>query len=181
MQVTSPTFVLVTGPAGSGKSSAAAAWAAQGTATRALLNVDELRTLTKAGFAHPEHGWTDETDRQWRIAFELCAAMVRVYQANGVSAIIDVYAPPFPEGPWAELVTELGATRITLLPRLDFCLTRNAERAREPFLQDPDLRQNYAGFGECVALYGAEHLLDNSILTVQQVAEHIDAVVGLGR
>lgn len=172
-----PTFVLLTGPAGSGKSTAAAAWAAQGTEPRALLDVDELRALIKAGFAHPEHGWTDETERQWTIGTNLCAAIARVYKANGISAIIDVYAPPWPGDPWSTLIDELDGTVVTLLPTVEVGLARNTARARQPFLLDADLRANYHGFAECVALHPPDHLIDTSTLTVDKVVDHIQAIL----
>lgn len=174
---TDTTFVLLTGPSGSGKSTAAAAWALQGSEARALLDVDELRALIKAGFAHPEHGWTDETQRQWAIGTDLCAAMARVYKASGVSAIIDVYAPPWPGDPWSTLVDELDATVVTLLPSVDVCLARNTARAREPFLTDADLRANYDGFAECVDLHPPEHIIDSGSLTVDQIAQHIQRII----
>ena len=142
----------------------------QGTATRALLDVDQLRALIKAGFAHPEHGWTDETERQWTIGTELCAAMARVYRAHGVSAIIDVYAPPWPGDRWATLMDELGGTVVTLLPSVEVCLARNAARGREPFMVDAFLRANYDGFAECVALHPPEHVIDSGVLTADEVA-----------
>jgi len=172
-----PTVLLLTGPSGSGKSTAAAAWASQGTAPRALLDVDQLRALIKAGFAHPEHGWTDETERQWTIGTAVCAAMARVYKANGVSVIIDVYAPPWPGDPWSTLIDELGGTIVTLLPSVEVCLARNTARARQPFLVDADLRSNYDDFAECVALHPPERLIDTSTLTVDQVVQQIQSVL----
>lgn len=178
---TRPAFVLLTGPAGAGKSTAAAAWAARGTEPRALIDVDELRTLIKAGMAHPERGWTDETERQWNIGIELCAAMARVYRANDVSTIIDVYAPPSPDDPWAALVDELDATCVTLLPSFEVCLARNAMRAREPFLGEALLRENYTDFAECVELHPPDYVIDPSDLTVDQVVERIEGILDTPR
>jgi predicted kinase len=175
--VRDPTFVLLTGPSGSGKSTAAAAWATRGTEPRALLDVDALRALIRAGFAHPEHGWTDETERQWTIGTDLCAAMARVYKANRVSAIIDVYAPPWPGDPWSTLADELNATVATLLPSVEVCLARNIARARHPFLADSNLRANYADFAECVALHPPEHLIDTSTLSVDLVVQQIQSIL----
>lgn len=174
---TDATFVLLTGPAGSGKSTAGAAWAARGTEPRALLDVDELRALIKAGFAHPEHGWTNETERQWTIGTDLGVAMARVYKANGVSAIVDVYAPPWPGDRWSTLVNELDGTVVTLLPSLDVCLARNIARAREPFLTDSDLRANYNDFAECADLHPPEHVIDPSSLTVDQIVQQIQSII----
>lgn len=172
-----PVFVLLTGPAGSGKSTAAAAWAARGTGPRALLDVDQLRALIRAGLAHPEHGWTDGTERQWTIGTEVCSAMARVYKSHGVSVIIDVYAPPWPGDPWSRLLDELGGTLVTLFPSVEVCLARNTARARQPFLVDADLRANYDDFAECVVLHPPDHMIDTSNLTVDQVVQQIQAIV----
>jgi hypothetical protein len=172
-----PVFVLLTGPSGSGKSTAAGLWAASGTQPRALLDVDQLRALIKAGFAHPEHGWTEETERQRAIGTAVCAAMARVYKANGVTVIIDVYAPPWPGEPWSTIIDALGGTVMTLLPSVEVCLARNTARARHPFLVDADLRSNYADFAECVAIHPPEHVIDTGILTAEQVAEKVESIL----
>ncbi len=90
------TTIMITGPAGAGKSQAAAAWAARGVTPRACIDTDVLRLHVRAGFAAPEHGWNDETQRQWDVAMELWPAMVRVYQRHDVDCVIDIYAPPSP-------------------------------------------------------------------------------------
>lgn len=88
--------MMITGPAGSGKSTTAAGWAARGTAPRAVIDSDALRTHIRAGVAHPEDGWTEETQRQWDVAVELWQAMLGVYVQHGVDCVVDTYAPLWP-------------------------------------------------------------------------------------
>ena len=131
--------------------------------------------------AHPEYGWTDECERQWSIGTDLCIAMARVYRAHCVSTVIDVYAPPDPADRWTALTDELGATRVTLFPSFEVCLARNAARAREPFIDEAQLKQNYSDFAECVDMYPPEHLIDTSALTVTEVVRQIESILDARR
>lgn len=167
--------VLLSGPAGSGKSSAAAAWAARGPGPRAVIDADALRLLIRAGAAYPEDGWTGETERQWNIAMELWMAMARVYKTHDVDCIVDVYAPPIVDDPWRDLVNELGIERAILLPRLAVCQERNRVRNRQPFLGAADLEQNYADFEWCVRAAQPKNVIDNSQLSVEQTVDAIEA------
>ena len=110
--------VLLTGPAGAGKSSAAALWASRGNSPRAFVDVDSLRLLIRAGAALPEHGWTQETQRQWNIGTDLCVAMARVYKRYDVDCIVDVYAPPTraPTDGYTDITAELDLRRVILFP-----------------------------------------------------------------
>lgn len=85
-----PAFVLlITGPAGAGKSAAAAAWAAQQAPHTAHIQLDQVREFVIAGYADPRDGWTPEAQRQYDIARENCADMARRYVAAGISCVID--------------------------------------------------------------------------------------------
>ncbi|WP_157181023.1 AAA family ATPase [Actinopolymorpha alba] len=171
------TLLMLTGPAGSGKSTAAAAWASRGTSPRSLIDTDALRWLIRAGVAHPEHGWTQETQRQWDVAMDLWKAMVRVYKLHGIDCVVDIYAPPCPPETGDDIMTELGIRRIVLLPSLEVCLARNLARNRNPLLEDSDLRSNYEDFAWCVRRHNPHNVIDNSALTVDETVEAIDAVL----
>jgi hypothetical protein len=168
--------LILCGPAGSGKSTAATAWASTGTSPRALIDTDALRWLIRAGVAHPEDGWTDETARQWNVAMDLWKAMVRVYKRHEIDCVIDIYAPP-PPGPGDTFMTDLDVCHVILLPSLDVCLARNRARNRQPFLQDADLRTNYEDFASGVRATEPENVIDNGGLTVDETVEVIEAVL----
>ena len=168
--------LMITGPAGAGKSTASAAWADRGETPRALLDADALRTNIRAGCAYPEHGWTDETQRQWDVAMDLWRSMARIYHRHGIDCVIDLYAPPCPDSSDAFL-TELGILRIVLFPSLEACLRRNRERAKQPLLSDDHLAHNYAGFQECVRAYPPDHLIDNGSLTTAETVAAIETII----
>ena len=172
--------IMVTGPAGAGKSQAAAAWAARGSTPRACIDSDALRLHVRAGFAAPERGWNDETQRQWDIAMELWSAMVRVYQRHDIDCVIDIYAPPFPSPTGDDVIAELGIDRIVLLPSLETCLERNRLRAREPLLEDRHLIDNYVGFAECVSAYRPANVIDNGAMSTEETVDLVEQLSNRG-
>ena len=169
--------LMITGPAGAGKSTASAAWANRGETPRALIDADALRTNIRAGCAYPEHGWTDETQRQWDVAMELWRSMARIYRRHGIDCVIDLYAPPCPDPPSDAILAELGVLRIVLFPSLEVCLARNRVRANQPMLSDDQLTDNYAGFKECVRDHHPDHVIDNGSLTTAQTVEAIERLI----
>lgn len=174
-----PALLLLTGPAGSGKSTAAAAWAARGDSLRAAIDVDALRLLIRAGAALPEHGWTAETERQWNLGTKLAMAMAGVYLADGVDCVVDVYAPPGPGDPWEKARGELPLQRVVLLPSFAVCVDRNRKRNRQPFLEEDLLRVNYEDFEWCVRQTRPDHVIDNGRLTVDETVDAIEAELAL--
>lgn len=169
-------LILLSGPAGAGKSSTAAAWAARGTTPRAVIDVDELRLLIRAGVALAHDGWTAETERQWGIGTELWMAMARVYHRHDVGCIVPVYAPPTHEDPWQHLYDELGLVRIILFPTFEACQQRNRDPRRGHVVAEDDLWENYDGFAWCVNNIKPDCVIDNSNLTLQQTVDAIESV-----
>lgn len=160
------TTIMITGPSGAGKSHAAAAWAARGVSPRACIDTDVLRLNVCAGFAAPEHGWNDETQRQWDVAMELWPAMLQVYQRHNIDCVIDLYAPPDPDSAADQVIAELGVTRIILLPSLESCLERHRRRANEPLMEDKLLAENYDDFAYGVSKYQPANVIDNGGMTI---------------
>jgi hypothetical protein len=169
--------VLLTGPAGSGKSTAASLWASQGNVPRACIDVDALRLLIRAGAALPEDGWTRETQRQWNVGTDLCVAMARVYGRHDIDCIIDVYAPPTsaPAEGWTDITAELQLRRVILFPSMEVCMERNRRRDRRPLIGEADMRRNYEDFEWCLRRTRPDHVIDNSDLTLEQTVAAIEA------
>lgn len=171
-------LVLLSGPAGAGKTTTAQAWAMRGTLPRAVIDVDALHLLIRAGVALPEHGWNAETERQWNIGTELWMAMARVYHRNHVGCIIPVYAPPTPDDPWNHLYDDLNLVRIILFPTFEACQRRNRDPNRDFVVADDDLWSNYDDFAWCVNNIKPDHVIDNTNLTLQQTVDAIETELG---
>ena len=166
--------LLLTGPAGSGKSTAARGWAERSARPRARIDPDELRVLIHAGRADPERGWDSETQRQWDLAMDLWRAMAAIYRSYAVDYVVDLYAPPVNDPRWQQQLGELGLRQVVLLPGLEICLERNRRRGRRPFLADADLRRNYADFAECVRNAEPTHVIDNGGLGIEETVDAIE-------
>ena len=69
--------LLITGPAGAGKSATADAWARSRPFPCAHVSLDDIREQVKSGFAYPPDGWNDETQRQYDLARGNVATMAR--------------------------------------------------------------------------------------------------------
>ncbi|HEX8731788.1 MAG TPA: AAA family ATPase [Ktedonobacterales bacterium] len=124
--------LLLTGPAGAGKSAAAREWAASRASTTAHIPVDDVRELVVAGFADPREGWTAETQRQYDLARRNCAAMAKNNVAAGVTTVIDDAIFPHWEScdyaGWRAALGETPHYLVALLPDETAVITRNARR-----------------------------------------------------
>lgn len=139
--------LLITGPAGAGKSAAAAAWAASQTRPAAHVSLDVVREFVVAGFADPRDGWSAETDWQYRIARSNCAAMARRYVSAGITCVIDdAIFPAWERVDYAGWAQELGDTPhelIVLMPSFEVVAERNARRSGRRLLSSDLLRTIY--------------------------------------
>lgn len=169
------TLLLLTGPAGSGKSTVAATWASRGHAPRAAIDVDALRHMIRAGHARADDAWTAETERQWALAVEMSVVMARVYRTHDVSCVIDIYAPPGPDDMWQPHIDTLGLQRVVLLPSFEVCAARNAARTGHDRLGEEHLRSSYDAFAWCVRHTRPDHVLDNSGLGVEETVDVVEA------
>ena len=124
-----PFVLLLTGPAGAGKTTVAAQWASNRTSPTAHISLDDVRDFLKAGYANPEDGWNEVTQSQYDLARELCATMARRYVESGITcAVDDAIFPEWPEVGYAGWVRALGDiphALVVLLPRLEVARKRN--------------------------------------------------------
>jgi hypothetical protein len=82
-------ILLVTGPAGAGKTEAARELAGRQTSPTIHLSLDSFRESVRAGFAEPLLGQTAETARQYALALSACAGVARLYANEGFRCVID--------------------------------------------------------------------------------------------
>jgi predicted kinase len=69
--------LLISGPAGAGKSTVADAWAHTSKQPCAHLQLDEFRQLLKSGYIDPRSDWDDQTQAQLDLARENASAVVK--------------------------------------------------------------------------------------------------------
>jgi chloramphenicol 3-O-phosphotransferase len=81
--------VLISGPAGAGKTTAARRVAEMQVRPSVHLCLDYFRESVASGFAEPLHGWSVEAARQYSLAQMACASVAHIYVDAGFSCVID--------------------------------------------------------------------------------------------
>jgi predicted kinase len=121
--------LLLTGPAGAGKTTVAAEWAAARDSPTAHVPLDDVRDFLKAGYANPEDGWNEETQAQYDLARELCATVARRYVDSGIGcAVDDAIFPDWPEvgyDRWERALEGVPHVLVVLFPRFEVAGRRN--------------------------------------------------------
>ncbi|HZC06509.1 MAG TPA: AAA family ATPase [Ktedonobacterales bacterium] len=139
--------LVITGPAGAGKSATAEAWAQAQSHPTAHVSLDTVREFLCAGYADPRDGWTPEVDRQYQIARSLCADIARRYVSEGITCVIDDAVFPLWDRidftSWRRVLGETPAYLIALLPSYETVVERNASRHGRRLLEPPLLRTIY--------------------------------------
>lgn len=168
--------LLVSGPAGAGKSAAADAWASEQAPYSAHIELDAVREFVKSGLADPRDGWNAETDWQYTIARRNCADMARRYVAEGISCVIDDAIFPLWEQVnyvgWSHLLAETPHYLVILLPDYATVATRNAQRHGRRLLAPDLLRTIY----EMMLPWRDQQdfpVIDTSSLTIAQTAQRM--------
>lgn len=104
MASSDPFVLVLTGPAGVGKTTVAARWAASRATPTAHVSLDSIRRQVVAGYADPRDGWTTDAAAQHRLAREFAAHMALGYVQAGQTCIVDDAVFPDREdvgwGPW---------------------------------------------------------------------------------
>lgn len=183
---TQPPIFLITGVPGAGKTSVAAALMQR--FPRGLhIPVDDLREWVVSGIAHPLPAWTDETERQFRLARQAAAQTARLYADAGFAvAIDDVIYPPAAQALIAAHFAGYRVGKVLLQPDVNVVLARNTRRTTK----DVDTSTSLAEFIPAIhrALTEANFadagwlVVDSTNLnldqTVDQILEHVIHTVG---
>jgi chloramphenicol 3-O-phosphotransferase len=167
--------LLITGGAGSGKTSTAEAWAASRQGLAAHLSHDTILHFVKAGVVSPAESSTSEAERQWRLAIDVCVAATRIYAAAGVRCAIDTFMLPAYTGFWRGLA-HLRVGVVVLHPDVEVAVARNAARLQQSGwgVAEWQVRANH----EAMQAWRDRQdvlVLDNSVLDRAQVLAAIDA------
>lgn len=132
--------LLLTGPAGAGKTTLAGRWAAAQHRPTIHLSLDDIRDMVRAGYANPEDGITPLVLEQLDLARRAIASMVLVYTSAGYRCVVDDAV--FPGDHWAGLaawrqyLAPLVPRVIVVMPSLPAALRHNRLRSGHRRLSD---------------------------------------------
>ena len=181
--VEKPQVLLISGPAGAGKTETAREWARSRTHKCAHISLDDIRLMVKSGHADPRHGWGSEQRQQFRLARGSVALLARRFIGAGINCVIDdVVFPDWPEADYPGWSRELGGMvhrLVVLLPALDAVLKRNREREAYHRLPPEMMKMTYemmVPWRDCAGV----PVIDNSCLSVGQTVRAIEAAIGEG-
>jgi predicted kinase len=123
------TIVLITGMAGSGKSTVGRL-VAEHFSKSLLIPVDQLRGMMVKGMDVPGKGFTEETYQQFQWARTAAIYMAQLYASQGVDVVIDdVCVPPNFVEQYAALFKIPGVHRVLRYPNAHALIERIKKRA----------------------------------------------------
>jgi predicted kinase len=172
-------LVLVTGPAGAGKTTAARAWARLQPVPTAHLSLDRVRDLVIKGYANPEDGWTDVAQTQYDLARTICVDAATRYLAAGYRCVVDdAIFPDWPRVSYDRWRADLGGLPhvvVVLMPSAAILVQRNARRTGRVRLREETLNAILAMMEPWRR--GPFPVIDNSQLTPARTARVMTAVI----
>jgi adenylate kinase family enzyme len=118
--------IILTVAPGAGKSTVGALLA-ESLPAAAHIQVDFFRKMVKGGYASPHH-WSEEADRQYRIARSNAVFTARSLAEAGFMPIIEDIVPPHWVEEWVSELAGLDCRFVVLCPSLEAALARNLAR-----------------------------------------------------
>lgn len=172
--------LLLTGPAGAGKTTVAQVWASRQQRPTVHISLDDVRDFVKAGYANPSDGFASAIEQQYQLARQGCAALALIYAKAGFLVIIDDAIFPQWEAVgyngWHELLLEVPHSLMVLLPAFESIAERNQQRSGRRLLSEGMLRTIY----EMMLPWRDQHIfpiIDNSALSVEETVARLQSEV----
>ena len=175
-------ILLITGPAGAGKTAVADAFAGTRGDKCAHLSLDSFRLMIKSGYHDPRLGWNDEAQRQLDIARSNVASAAARFIESGISCVIDdaVFPDWEPVGldRWKRALEPTDFDLIAIIPHWDVVRDRNAARDEIDRIPGEMLRKIY----DDMAVWRDRPdvpVIDNSMLSVSETVAEIARLLHL--
>ncbi len=173
-------LLLISGPAGAGKSELAELWASTRPYRCARVSMDATWELIKSGRALAVEGWNDESQRQHQLTMDNVAALIQNFLKHEISVVVDdVVFPAWPDSglpAYERRLPGVDLTMVVLMPGWDVIRRRNAERDGLDNLPEQMLRKIYddmSGWNE----QSAVPLIDNSDMSIEQTLAEVERLV----
>ena len=175
------TLLLLTGPAGAGKTTTARLWAQTRRHSAAHVCVDELRHFIKSGYASPKDGYDDQTHRQFEIARSNAAMLCAAYFDASIDCVVDDIILPddctvVDHAAWTAALRERPHQLIVLLPALDVVLERNRTRSDPTVINE----EMVAAIHDLMAGWRSHpnaFVIDSTKMSPSEAARAIDALL----
>lgn len=172
--------LLISGPAGAGKSSVGEQWASSRQNRCAHIELDDFRRLLKSGYVDPRDEWNDEAQYQLDLARLNVASVTKNYIEAGVEVVVDDVAFPDwePSGleRWRIALAPIEIDFVVLFPNWKTVMERNSGRIEEDRLPVPMLRKIYDDMVAWKTREGVT-VIDNSDLTVTESVSEIETAI----
>ncbi len=172
--------VLITDPAGAGKSAVARELASRSSESCAHLSLDIFREMVKSGFLDPRDGWNDETQRQLDLARDNVASVAKNYLDSGIAVIIDdvVFPACEPSGldRWVSALSPCDVNLIVLFPSWWVIADRNRGRSDHDRLPEKMLKKIFddmQGWRD----QSEVAVIDSSNLSIAETASRIELLL----
>ncbi|MEU8670040.1 AAA family ATPase [Streptomyces anulatus] len=174
--------LLITGPAGAGKSTLADSWAKSRSTPTVHISLDDVRDWVKSGYANPEDGWNAVAEQQYHMARRCIALAVREYVSAGYACVVDDAI--FPDWDavsvqgWERDLGDIAVRLVVLMPSIETLEKRNSRRTGHRLLSSETIgiiREQMSGWVE-----RGVPLIDNSSMSVEDTVRGLDAVLGIG-
>ena len=169
-------ILLITGPAGAGKTTVADAWARTRVDRRAHVSLDSFRLLVKSGYHDPRLGWNDEAQRQLNIARSNVASVAARFTESGISCVIDdaVFPNWEPVGldRWKRALGPIDIDLVAIIPQWSVICDRNTARDEADRIPQEMLRKIYDDMAGWRDRPGVP-VIDNSNLSVAETVAEI--------
>jgi chloramphenicol 3-O-phosphotransferase len=163
-------ILIVTGPAASGKTSAACLIAEQSDERSVHLHGDDFFHALKAGRLR---GWEEGSEPQHEVVFEAVASAASAYADGGYFVVLDSFIRPR----YLDVVTEVIRANgvelhyVALRPTLSETRTRSAGREEDKRHKDEVLDELHGTFRDLGIL--EDHVIDNTSLSIDQTVQVI--------